>query len=59
MAIACGNLGNCYYSTGEHVLAREMHEQHKAMREALWNRAGVARACGNLSANLGNNYMLE
>ena len=48
MARACGNLGLCYYSTGDYGRAREQHEQHRAMCEALGYRAGVARACGNL-----------
>jgi len=48
-ARACGNLGLCYYSTGDYGRAREQHEQHRAMCEALGDRAGVARACGNLA----------
>ena len=30
--------------------ARELHEQHRAMEEALGDRAGVAEACGNLGS---------
>ena len=41
-------LGNGYYSTGDYGRAREMHEQRRAMAEALGDRAGVAGACGNL-----------
>ena len=48
MARACGNLGNCYHSTGDYGRARELHEQHRTMAEALGDRAGVASACGNL-----------
>jgi len=48
VAAACGDLGNCYYSTGDYVRAREMHEQEKAICEELGRRAGVAVACGNL-----------
>jgi len=47
-AMACGNLGLCYYSTGEYGRAREMQEQAKAIFEALGYRAGLATACGNL-----------
>ena len=38
----------CYYSTGNYGRAREMHEQRKAMAEALGDRVRVATACGNL-----------
>ena len=48
VARACGNLGNCYFSTGDYGRARELHEQHRATCEALGDRAGVAAACGNL-----------
>ena len=48
MARACGNLGNCYDSTGDYGRARELHEQDRAICEALGDRAGVAAACGNL-----------
>ena len=41
-------LGNGYYGTGDYGRAREMHEQHRALCEALGDRAGLARACGNL-----------
>ena len=41
-------LGNGYFSTGDYGRAREMHEQHRAISEALGDRAGVASACGNL-----------
>jgi tetratricopeptide (TPR) repeat protein len=43
-----GILGLGFYSTGDYVRARIMHEKHKAMAEALGDRAGVARACSNL-----------
>jgi tetratricopeptide (TPR) repeat protein len=42
--------GVCYYSTGDYVRARELQEQHRAMAEALGDRVGVARACGNLGS---------
>jgi len=45
-------LGLCYFSTGDYGRARELHEQHRAMCEALGHRAGVAAAC----TNLGNCY---
>jgi len=48
--MACGNLGNCYFSTGDYGRARGLHEQHRAMAEALGDRAGVARACSNLGS---------
>ena len=35
-------------STGNYGRARELHEQHKAIYEALGDRAGVVAACGNL-----------
>ena len=35
MARACGNLGNCYYSTGDYGRARELHEQRRATSLAL------------------------
>ena len=50
MATACGNLGNCYEITGDYGRARELHEQRRAMAEALGDRAGVATACGNLGS---------
>ena len=43
-----GVLGNAFQGLGKYARAREMHEKHKAMAEALGDRAGVARACGNL-----------
>ena len=33
---------------GDYGRARELHEQHRAICEALGDRAGVAAACGNL-----------
>ena len=45
VAAACGNLGACYYRTGDYGRARELHEQHKAMAEELGDRAGVLRWC--------------
>ena len=48
VARACFGLGNCYYRTGDYGRARELHEQHRAMAEALGDRAGVASACANL-----------
>ena len=44
-AKACGSLGLCYESTGDYGRARELHEQDRALCEALGDRAGVARAC--------------
>ena len=44
----CARLGDCYYRTGDYGRARELHEQHRAICEALGDREGVARACGNL-----------
>jgi tetratricopeptide (TPR) repeat protein len=41
-------LGIAFKETGDYEQARELHEQHKAMAEALGDRAGVATACGNL-----------
>ena len=41
-------LGHGFKGTGEYARAREMHEQDRAICEALGDRAGVARACGNL-----------
>ena len=43
-----GLLGNAFQGLGKYARAREMHEKHKAMAEALGDRAGVAKACGNL-----------
>ena len=43
-----GILGIGFESTGDYGRAREMHEQHRAICEALGGRAGVARACANL-----------
>ena len=43
-----GILGLGFRNVGEYARAREMHEQHRAICEALGDRAGVARACGNL-----------
>jgi len=48
VAAACGNLGNCYCSTGDYGRAREMHEQCREICEALGDRVGVAAACANL-----------
>jgi len=48
VAAACGNLGNCYHSTGEYGRARELYGQDRAICEALGDRAGVTTACGNL-----------
>ena len=53
MAAACANLGLCYYSTGDYGRARELHEQARAIFEALGDRAGVKETCGNL----GNCYI--
>ena len=47
-----GWLGNGFLNTGDYGRARELHEQHKAISEALGDHAGVATAC----ANLGNCY---
>jgi len=47
-----GVLGLGFEITGDYGRARELHEQHRAMAEALGDRAGVARAC----ENLGNCY---
>ena len=47
-----GWLGNGFLSTGDYGRARELHEQCRAICEALGDRAGVAGAC----ANLGNCY---
>jgi len=41
-------LGLGFRNVGEYGRARELHEQRKAMAEALGDRAGVAAACGNL-----------
>ena len=41
-------LGVGYGRTWEYTRACEMHEQDRAMCEALGDRAGVAAACGNL-----------
>jgi len=46
-------LGVGYGRTGEYTRACELLEQRRAMAEALGDRAGVARACGNL----GNCYI--
>jgi len=48
VAAACGNLGNCFFSTGDYGRARELHEQTKVICEALGDRAGVGMACGSL-----------
>jgi len=45
---ACGNIGNCYSSTGDYGRAREMHEQCKAICQELGDRFGVAAACTNI-----------
>ena len=42
-------LGLGFHDVGDYGRAREQHEQHRAMCEALGDRAGVARACGNLA----------
>ena len=47
-----GWLGNGYSNTGDYERARELHEQHKAMVEALGDRAGVASACGSFFLSL-------
>ena len=41
-------LGNGYLGTGDYARARELHEQARAICEALGDRAGVAKACCNL-----------
>ena len=46
-----GMLGNAFHGLGKYARAREMHEKHKAMAEALGDRAGVAKACGILRAS--------
>ena len=43
-----GWLGNGFLNTGDYGRARELHEQGRAICEALGDRAGVAAACGNL-----------
>jgi hypothetical protein len=43
-----GWLGNAFCETGDYGRARELHEQQRALCEALGDRAGVAAACGNL-----------
>ena len=43
-------LGLGFESVGQYARARELHEQHRAMCEALGDRAGVATACGNLGS---------
>jgi tetratricopeptide (TPR) repeat protein len=48
VAAACGHLGLCYNRTGDYGRARELHEQQRAICEALGDREGVAAACGNL-----------
>jgi hypothetical protein len=45
---SCSGLGNCFFSTGDYARARELHEQDRAIAEALGDRAGVATACDNL-----------
>ena len=47
-----GWLGNGFLNTGDYGRARELHEQQRAICEALGDRVGVARAC----CNLGNCY---
>jgi len=41
-------LGLGLRNVGEYARAREMHEQDRAMAEALGDRTGMARACGGL-----------
>ena len=41
-------LGRVFRNVGDHGRARELHEQARAICEALGNRKGVAAACGNL-----------
>ena len=53
MARACGNLGNCYFTTGDYRRALELLEQHKAVAEALGDRAGVARSCTTARGTMG------
>jgi len=43
-----GALGDAFHGLGKYARAREIHEKHKAMAEALGDRAGVATACGSL-----------
>jgi tetratricopeptide (TPR) repeat protein len=43
-----GVLGQAFEGVGQYARACEMHEQHKAMAEALGDRVGVATACVNL-----------
>jgi len=46
----CSVLGLGFESTGDYGRARELHEQERAISEALGDRAGVAEACGNLGS---------
>ena len=43
-----GILGLGFENTGDYGRARELHEQCRAMAEALGDRAGVSTACNNL-----------
>ena len=43
-----GVIGLGFYKVGQYARALELHAEHKAMAEALGDRAGVAKACGNL-----------
>ena len=45
-----GILGAAFNGVGQNSRAREMHEQDKAISEALGDRAGVAVACDNLGS---------
>lgn len=48
MAAACGSLGLCFYSLGDYVRACKLHEQARAIFEAIGDSAGVARTCNGL-----------
>jgi tetratricopeptide (TPR) repeat protein len=43
-----GTLGRGFMGVGQYARALPLHAEHKAMAEALGDRAGVAAACGNL-----------
>ena len=47
-----GALGLGFFGVGEYARAIALHEEHKAMAEALGDRAGVAAACNNLGLTL-------
>jgi tetratricopeptide (TPR) repeat protein len=41
-------LGLCHYRTGDFARACELHEEHRAIWEALGDSAQAGKACGNL-----------